>query len=81
MAQIVKNLPAMREIQLQSWVGKTLEKEMATTPVFLPGESHGQKSLAGYSSRGRKESDDCATTTSLHVNRETSHGQDFSLLI
>ena len=34
-----------------------LEKEMATTPVFLPGESHGQKSLAGYSLWGHKESD------------------------
>jgi len=30
---------------------------MATTPVFLPGESHGQRSLAGYSPWGRKESD------------------------
>ena len=27
------------------------------TPVFLPGESHGQRSLAGYSPWGRKESD------------------------
>ena len=27
------------------------------TPVFLPGESHGQKSLVGYSPRGRKELD------------------------
>ena len=27
---------------------------MATTPVFLPGESHGQRSLAGYSPWGRK---------------------------
>ena len=27
------------------------------TPVFLPGESHGQRSLAGYSQWGRKESD------------------------
>ena len=27
------------------------------TPLFLPGKSHGQRSLAGYSSRGRKESD------------------------
>ena len=27
------------------------------TPVFLPGESHGQRSLVGYSPRGRKESD------------------------
>ena len=27
------------------------------TPVFLPGESHGQRTLAGYSSKGRKELD------------------------
>ena len=34
-----------------------LEKGMATTPVFLPGEFHGQKNLAGYSPWGCKESD------------------------
>ena len=33
------------------------------TPVFLPGESHGQRSLVGYSPRGRKESD---TTERVH---------------
>ena len=33
------------------------------TPVFLPGESHGQRSLVGYSPRGHKESD---TTEWLH---------------
>ena len=27
------------------------------TPVFLPGESHGQRSLVGYSPQGRKELD------------------------
>ena len=27
----------------------SLEKEMVTSPVFLPGKSHGQRSLAGYS--------------------------------
>ena len=27
------------------------------TPVFLPGESHGQKGLAGYGPQGHKESD------------------------
>ena len=27
------------------------------TPVFLPGKSHGQRSLVGYSPRGRKELD------------------------
>ena len=30
---------------------------MATHSVFLPGESHGQRSLVGYSPWGRKESD------------------------
>ena len=33
------------------------------TPVLLPGESHGRRSLVGYSPRGRKESD---TTERLH---------------
>ena len=33
-----------------------LEKEMATHPVFLPGESHGLRRLAGYSPWGHKES-------------------------
>ena len=37
--------------------GRSLEKGMATPPVFLPGESHGQKSLVGYSPWGHKESD------------------------
>ena len=32
-------------------------REWQPTAVFLPGESHGQRSLAGYSSWGRKESD------------------------
>ena len=31
-------------------------------PVFLPGESHGQRRLAGYSPLGRKESDMTETT-------------------
>ena len=29
--------------------------ERQPTPVFLPGESHGQRSLAGYGPRGHKE--------------------------
>ena len=31
-------------------------REWQPTPVFLPGESHGQRSLVGYSPRGHKES-------------------------
>ena len=59
-AQMVKNLPAVRETQVQS-VGQeySLEKGMATQeyPVFLPGEFHGQRSLSGYSPLSHKESD------------------------
>ena len=33
-----------------------LEKDMATTPVFLPGESHGRRSLVGCSPWGGEES-------------------------
>ena len=33
-----------------------LEKEMVATPVFLPGESRGERNLAGYSPWGCKES-------------------------
>ena len=40
------------------WVGKILwRRERLPTPVFLPGESHGQRSLVGYSTWGPKELD------------------------
>ena len=43
---------------MDPWVGKIpWGKEWHPTPIFLPGESHGQRSLAGYSPWGRKESD------------------------
>ena len=56
-AQRVKNLPAMHKTWVQSLgLEDPLEKEMAThSPVFLPGESDGWRSLAGYSPWGRKE--------------------------
>ena len=57
-AQMVKNLPAMQVIWIQSlgWEDP-LGKEMATTPVFLSGKSPGQRSLVSYSLWGHKESD------------------------
>ena len=40
------------------WVGKILwRRKQQPTPVFLPGESHGQRSLKGYSPWGHKELD------------------------
>ena len=41
-----------------------LEKEMATTPVFLPGESQGQGSLVGCRLWGHTESDTTEVTSS-----------------
>ena len=41
------------------------------SPVFLPGESHGQRSLAGYSPRGHKESDTTEQlSTAQHLMNE-----------
>ena len=57
-AKIVKNLPARWETWVQSLsLEDSLEKGMQTIPVFLPGEFHGQRSLAVYSPQGCKESD------------------------
>ena len=56
---VVKNLPAdagdMRH-RFDPWVGKIpWRRAWQPTPVFLPGESHGQRSLVGYSPCGHKE--------------------------
>ena len=65
-AQRLNCLPAMKESWVRS-LGREdpLEQEMATTAVFLPGESHGGRSLVGYSPPGCKESD---TTELLHFH-------------
>ena len=56
-AQLVKNPPAMQETQVQA-LGREdpLELGMAIHSSILPGESHGQRSLAGYSPWACKES-------------------------
>ena len=66
MAQRLKCLPAMQETGFNPWVGKIpWRRKWQPTPVFLPGESQGQRSLAGYSPWGRKELD---TTEQLHLS-------------
>ena len=56
--QTVKNLPAMWRPRFSPWVGKIpWRREWLPTPVFLPGEFHGQRSPASYSPHGCKESD------------------------
>ena len=53
MTQMIKNPPAMQETWVRS-LGREdpLEKEWLPIPVFLPGEFHGQRSLAGYTVHG-----------------------------
>ena len=52
---VVKNLPAKQETRVWS-LGQEdpLEEGRLPTPVFMPGESHGQTSLTGYSPWGHK---------------------------
>ena len=66
MAQKVKNPPAMRETWVRSlgWEDP-LEKGKANTPVFWPGEFHGQ-----YSPWGRKELD---MTEQLSLNGQRAN--------
>ena len=59
---MVQNLPAKagdsRDGEFDPWVGKiSWTRKWQPTPVFLPGKFHVQRSLAGYSPWGHKESD------------------------
>ena len=55
---MVKNLPKCRRPRFDPWVGKIpRRRQRQPTPVFLPKESHGQRSLAGYSPWGLIELD------------------------
>ena len=64
---MVKNLPAAQEAWVQSQFWKVpWRREGKPTPVFLPGEFHGQRSLAGYSPWDRKESDITEQLTHTH---------------
>jgi len=63
----VKNLPAkagdMKRHGFDPLVGNIYwRREWQPTPVFLPGESHGQRSIVGYSPWGHKESDTTEAT-------------------
>ena len=55
---LVKICLQCRRHRFDPWVGKIpWGRKQQPTPVFLPGESHGQKSLAGYSPWGHKKLD------------------------
>ena len=65
---MVKNLPAVQETGFDPWVRKIpWKREWLPTPVFLPGEHHGQRSLVGYiqSMGSQRVGYDWATNTHL----------------
>ena len=60
-ALVVKSPPA-KAGDLRGTGSIPWRRAWQSTPVFLPGESHGQRSLAGYSPWGLKESDTIEAT-------------------
>ena len=59
-----------RRCRFHPWVGKIpWRKKWPPTPVFLPGEPHGQGSLGGYGLQGRKESDTTEMTSQTQTQR------------
>ena len=68
---VVKNPPAVQEMQ-KMWVCSlgwedALEKEVLPPPIFLPGKSHGQRSLAGYIVHGVIQSQTQLKQMSMHA--------------
>ena len=69
MTQMVKNLPAMQETLFDPRVGKIpWRRAWQLTPVFMPGKSHGQRSLASYGPWGCVELDTKQHTHMMHRN-------------
>ena len=57
----------LRRHGFDRYVGKIWRRAWQSTPVFLPGESHGQRSLASYSPVDCKESDTTEATEHAHT--------------
>ena len=66
-AQTVENLPVVKRPGFDPW-----RRGWLPTPVFLPAESHGQRSLESYSPWGRKELDTTEQLTHTHTHGQRS---------
>ena len=79
--QMVRNLPAMWETQVQllGWEDP-LEKGMVLTPVFFLGELHKQRTLAGYCLWGHKESDTTERLTHTHTHTHKHLGKQLFII-
>ena len=82
---MVKNLPVNeargKRCKFSPWVGKiSWRRKWQPIPIFLPGESHGQRSLVGYSLWDHKKSD-ITEQLSTHSNRNLDCWLDSSFLL
>ena len=72
---LLKRMPLRAVEMMQNFGFIRWRRKWQPTPIFLPGESHGQRSLAGYSPWGRKESDtteqltQCLRTVPAHARK------------
>ena len=65
-----------RRRRLDPWVRKNpWRRKWQLTPVFLPGESRGQRSLAGYSPWAHKESD-LTERLSMHTHSDSTRSHN-----
>ena len=62
LTRIEPGSPALEARSLSHWTTREVP-----TPIFLPGEFHGQRSLAGYSPWGRKQLDTTGQRTLSHL--------------
>ena len=71
---LIANAGNVRDV-IDPWVRKIpWRKKWPLPPVFLPGESHGQRSPAGHSPWGHKESD---TVERLNNNNKIKRKEKF----
>ena len=72
MVLVVKNWPAMQETGFNPWMRKILwRRKRQHTPVFLPGESRGQRRLVGYGLWDHKKFDLTEVTYHVHIHVNT----------
>ena len=72
---MTKSLPAMQETEFDLWVRKIpRRRKWQPAPVFLPGESHRQRSLVGYSPCSSIESEKTEQLTLSHFSFKNSQG-------
>ena len=77
-ALVVKNLlKRLKGLEFDPWVRKSPWRRVwQLTPVFLPGESYGQRSLAGYGPQGHR----VRQLEQLSTHTRACHNTSFILL-